>query len=50
MNGAYYRVDMTDKISILALNTMYFMFSEDKPESENKMTKEGTDQLNWIEE
>ena len=49
MNGAYYRVDMTDKISILALNTMYYMFSEDKPYTETQMTEEGTAQLKWME-
>lgn len=24
MEGGYYRVDLTDKISVLALNTLYF--------------------------
>jgi len=29
MEGAYYRVDVAEKISVLALNTMYFMYNED---------------------
>ena len=28
-NGGYYRVDLTDKISYLSLNTMYYDSAED---------------------
>jgi len=42
MEGAYYRVDITDKVSILALNTMYFMFGEDHPEENKILSETGT--------
>ena len=50
MEGAYYRYDVTDRISVLALNTMYFMFNDDDESSDKVITKEGTQQLKWIEE
>ena len=47
LNGGYYRVDINPKLSVLALNTVMYLYK-------NKgMPYEGTqllDQLNWIED
>lgn len=44
MNGGYYRVDIDSKLTILAINTLYF-------NTKNDATNQGTeaqDQLDWI--
>ena len=44
MNGGYYRVDVSDKISVLALNTLYYNKKNDPTEE----TTEGADQFQWL--
>jgi hypothetical protein len=45
-NGAYYRVDVNDKVSVLALNTMYWGFDNDL----HVEGQEGEDMMAWIQD
>lgn len=47
MEGGYYRVDLNDKVSVLALNTMYWD-SERIPEI--KTAPKGKEQMEWFKE
>jgi hypothetical protein len=45
-NGAYYKVDINEKVSVLALNSMYWGFANDlKVEG-----PEPADMMNWLQE
>ena len=46
MDGGYYRFDATDKITVLALNTLYYDY-ESVPEY---VPGAGARQLEWLEE
>ena len=46
MAGGYYRVDLTDNLSVLVLNSQYFEFEDDTQYQEN----EGNTMLDWMEE
>ena len=51
MRGGYYRVDLTDELSVLALNTLYF----DSDRSKHSDISQGIfeielEQLEWIRE
>jgi hypothetical protein len=43
--GSYYRVDLTDKVSALVLNTMFY----DDDDDESYQGNEGDVQMDWIE-
>ena len=45
MDGGYYRVDLSPKVSFLGLNTLMFNKREEHSEG-----KEQDDQFNWLEE
>lgn len=44
MNGGYYRIDLSDTLSVLALNTLYYSIKNDKTIQNN----EDTEQLSWL--
>lgn len=44
--GGYYRVDIDSKLSVLALNTLYW----NKKNDGSKQGSEGQDQLNWLKQ
>lgn len=48
MEGGYYRVDLTDELSVLALNTLYFD-SERDPKAIDTRPR-GKEQLQWLRE
>ena len=45
MDGGYYKVDISDKVSIVSLNTLYFNSDAYLPEVKN----EAINQMNWLE-
>lgn len=45
LNGAYYRVDLTDTLSVLVLNSMFYAVSNDLSYQAN----EPTDQIAWMQ-
>ena len=45
--GGYYRVDLTDDISVLALNTLYF---DGERSEEIETDPKGKEQLKWFRE
>ena len=45
-DGGYYRVDIDDSLSVLALNTLYYGIHCD----ESKVGKEGLNQMKWLQD
>jgi hypothetical protein len=44
LNGGYYRLDLSENLSVLALNTMYYSIKNDK----SNQATEPFDQLEWL--